>query len=125
MERSKVINIVLLLTLPLVLCMDPIAVLSNEGPIFNEPKPDDVKILSDQNDYYYEKSCGRGEEFQKCGDSCEPTCDYNPLMDSRPKYCGKFRCERGCFCQEGYVRFKSRCIPRRDCPSKIQWSSIN
>lgn len=75
----------------------------------------DIEVI--QNDYEFEKSCERGEEFSKCGDRCEATCFFNPLQDERPDSCGKKKCTRGCFCKEGWVRYGKKCIPLHTCPS--------
>lgn len=63
--------------------------------------------------------CGENEHFRDCGASCQPTCAN---YQNTPSHCnGRYQCQRGCFCNYGYVRDMSSngtCVPISECPQK-------
>ncbi|GFT53006.1 hypothetical protein NPIL_616831 [Nephila pilipes] len=57
------------------------------------------------------ETCGKDEEYNKCGSYCPPTC-----LNRHP-FCIQ-ACIPGCFCQKGLVRNdKGKCVKPNDCPT--------
>ncbi|XP_012544322.3 von Willebrand factor [Bombyx mori] len=54
-------------------------------------------------------NCGPYQVYKKCG-TCDKTCSNpNPVCNQA--------CQRGCFCQEGYVKsVHGSCVKQEDCP---------
>ncbi|VDM11094.1 unnamed protein product [Wuchereria bancrofti] len=52
--------------------------------------------------------CGPNQEYQKCGTACPKTCN------GVPENCTQ-QCVDGCFCKEGYVLDRDKCIPEGSC----------
>lgn len=72
-------------------------------------------------------SCPVNEHFRECGTHCEPTCDnfeyfpYTYCDHSYSKTIYSGQCNRGCFCNYGFVRDLNKngtCVPIKDCPKK-------
>lgn len=65
--------------------------------------------IRQQFDLKYEE-CSDGKEYNDCG--CPTTCsNYIEYLEIGCK-----DCTPGCYCPEGYVEYKGKCIPPEECP---------
>ncbi|XP_008551033.1 serine protease inhibitor swm-1 [Microplitis demolitor] len=65
---------------------------------------------------YKRYACGPHESVDLCGHSCEPSCDQRDFSAVICLQCTSQT--EGCRCNEGYLRYKGRCILPKDCPPK-------
>ncbi|XP_057335630.1 uncharacterized protein LOC130674345 isoform X2 [Microplitis mediator] len=72
-----------------------------------------LALICCQGDKY---ECGPNESRNLCGRSCEPSCEQRDFSVAICPQC-TYQTE-GCRCDEGYLRYKDRCILPKDCPPK-------
>lgn len=77
---------------------------------------------------YQEPVCPVNEIYQACGSKCVLGCRYANTTEgikiSRNE-CDKSDCLAGCFCENGLVRHRSKCILASECPiRKCQQNEI-
>lgn len=64
----------------------------------------------------FSAKCGKNQVYNKCGSSCG---DYTCLNYGQARRCNKM-CVPGCYCAEGYVKFRGECISFEQCPQTHQ-----
>lgn len=96
---------------------------------------DESTVLIDTKKYFdiFKKLNGNGqcadnEVYQECGTKCVLGCHSSlaPLGITIDKNeCDKLECVKGCFCNDGFVRRREKCVPFTECSSRqdkaIEW----
>ncbi|XP_031623709.1 uncharacterized protein LOC116341019 isoform X3 [Contarinia nasturtii] len=65
--------------------------------------------------------CGENEEYLECGKKCMLSCRYSASsfgIALSEDECEKNECVKGCFCKDGLVRQRDKCVPVAECSSR-------
>lgn len=65
--------------------------------------------------------------YQKCGTKCVLACRFDPSISdvaATLKECDGNECIEGCFCNDGFVRYQSKCILPKECPVRNNKSIV-
>ena len=63
---------------------------------------------------YHDGQCGAGMVYQSCGSACPVSCDNLGTFSS----CAAV-CVEGCFCPDGLVEYRDRCVDPLECPALL------
>lgn len=58
-------------------------------------------------------------EYRKCGHNCVLGCRFDTITSKNvtsEEHCNDTECVEGCFCKNGFVHFKNKCILATECP---------
>lgn len=85
---------------------------------------DDLTVLIDTKKYLElfkrsdEANCTENEVYQECGAMCVLGCrnaSSSIGITLSADECEEIKCVKGCFCKEGLVRHRDKCIPATEC----------
>ena len=79
-----------------------------------------MPYCADLKDY----KCPPGWEYSQCGSACEPTCESYLSVESQFRACPAV-CVEGCFCKEGLIGYRDRCVDSRECYSLVNGMLAN
>lgn len=63
---------------------------------------------------YYASRCPAGKQYKECGTACPTTCETFGRFLGCPS-----ACVEGCFCPEGLVEYRDRCVDPLECPTLL------
>lgn len=89
---------------------------------------DELTVLIDTKKYLeiFQRSseasnCAENEVYQECGSACVLGCRNASLavgITLSSDECEETECVKGCFCKEGLVRHRDKCIPIAECSER-------
>lgn len=67
------------------------------------------------------KECSglENEEYRMCGKKCVLNCRNDSIAGKfliSKEECDTNKCVEGCFCKDGFVRYRNKCVPINECP---------